>query len=148
VKPIVIATDGSDEAKEAVRLGVELAADEGAEVVLAHVVQVFDPLERAPGSPHRVPAAADDEALREASAIAEAAGVPATLELLLGLPEDEIVALADDLDASVVVVGSRGQSGLRGALLGSVSRAVVKNAKRPVLVVKPTSAPTLVAQAG
>ena len=48
---------------------------------------------------------------------------------------DVIGAVADRLDASVVVVGSRGLSGVSTALLGSVSASVVHHARRPVLLV-------------
>ncbi len=48
-----------------------------------------------------------------------------------------IVQLAEDRDARVVVVGSRGRSGVRSSLLGSVSSGVVHHSGRPVLVVTP-----------
>jgi nucleotide-binding universal stress UspA family protein len=48
----------------------------------------------------------------------------------------EIVALAEDLGVGLVVVGSRGQGGIRRALMGSVSDAVVRHAHCPVLVVR------------
>jgi nucleotide-binding universal stress UspA family protein len=48
-----------------------------------------------------------------------------------------ILRVADELDAAVIVVGSRGLGGLRSLFLGSVSHAVVHRAHRPVLVVPP-----------
>ncbi|MDQ3936027.1 MAG: universal stress protein, partial [Actinomycetota bacterium] len=48
-----------------------------------------------------------------------------------------IVEAADELDARVVVLGSRGLSGVRSALLGSVSYGVVHHSRRPLLVVPP-----------
>jgi len=50
-----------------------------------------------------------------------------------------ILDAADEKDAAVVVLGSRGRSGLGSALLGSVSYGVVHNSTRPVLVVPPTA---------
>ena len=48
-----------------------------------------------------------------------------------------ILETADSMDAAVIVVGSRGLSGLRSSLLGSVSHALVNRARRPVLVFPP-----------
>jgi nucleotide-binding universal stress UspA family protein len=56
---------------------------------------------------------------------------------LLGKVDKEIVRLAEDLGAGLVVVGNRGRGGIRRALMGSVSDSVVKHAHCPVLVVRP-----------
>jgi nucleotide-binding universal stress UspA family protein len=79
---------------------------------------------------------ADREPLDEALALAEEAGVPASTTLLRGDPVDEIVAYADTIDADLIVVGSRGHGALASALLGSVSRGILGEARRPVLVVR------------
>ncbi len=139
MKRILIATDGSPHAKEAVELGVELAELEGAEVVAVHVLTALDPVAREEGRrsvPHSISTPADDAALREAAEVAAQHGVPCTLELLVGLPEEEIRSLAAAVEADIVVVGSRGLGRVKGALLGSVSRAVLAHTDRPVLVVK------------
>jgi nucleotide-binding universal stress UspA family protein len=62
-------------------------------------------------------------------------GVPAATELLVGNPADEIVAYADSKDVDMIVIGSRGHGAIASALLGSVSHAVLHEARRPVLVV-------------
>jgi nucleotide-binding universal stress UspA family protein len=49
----------------------------------------------------------------------------------------EIVALAEELQADLIVMGSRGLGGVRRALMGSVSDSVVRHAHCPVLVVRP-----------
>ena len=54
---------------------------------------------------------------------------------MAGDPVNEILALADSIDADLIVVGRRGRGTLASALLGSVSGAVLRDARRPVLVV-------------
>jgi len=56
--------------------------------------------------------------------------------LRLGRPDVEIVTLAEELGAGLIVVGSRGLGGIRRALMGSVSYSVVRHAYCPVLVVR------------
>jgi nucleotide-binding universal stress UspA family protein len=60
----------------------------------------------------------------------------AQAHLGVGVPDREIVELAEKLGAGLVVMGSRGRGGIRRALMGSVSDSVVRHAHCPVLVVR------------
>lgn len=60
----------------------------------------------------------------------------ATTKLLRGDTVDEIVVYADSLDVDLIVVGSQGYGALASALLGSVSRGVLSESKRPVAVIR------------
>ena len=55
---------------------------------------------------------------------------------------ERILEYADSCDAGVIVVGSRGLSGIKSAVLGSVSHGLVNNSRRPVLVVPPVAVGT------
>ena len=56
--------------------------------------------------------------------------------LRVGRPDEQIVALAEEIGAGLIVMGSRGLGGIRRALMGSVSDAVFSHAHCPVLVVR------------
>jgi nucleotide-binding universal stress UspA family protein len=136
---ILVATDGSRSGTAAVEEGLKLA--EGLGVGLT-----FVSVHRAPprflGDPFYERSISQalhdsDAAVQDAFARAEAMGIHAETEVLEGDAADEIVALADNRDSAMIVVGSRGHGALVGTLLGSVSAGVVQQARRPVVIVNP-----------
>ena len=137
MKTIVIATDGSHASQAAVREGLELAKETGAAVTVVTARQPISFI----GAPYdqrelsRQLARARG-ALDRAKAEAEAIGVEASYQVREGDPADEILRIAADRQADLVVVGSRGLGAIKSALLGSVSKAVVSGSDRAVLVVK------------
>lgn len=129
--PIVVAVDNSHAAAAAVRAAVRLARELTAPLVFVYV-------RRGPssawGEPHyqrRLDAEmhAGRRALDDALAVAKRAGVPASGELLAGNPARRVVDFARLRSARLVVLGSR-----RRRLGRSVSRDVIRDADRPVLV--------------
>ena len=148
MKTILIATDGSDSAREAVELGLELAAEQHARPVVAHVAPQVDVL---PSGAFGMTGAQEHELtdydwipLEEARKLAAERGIEVETKMLRGDTVDELVAYADSLDADLIVVGSRGHGAIASALLGSVSRGVLHEARRPVLVARGTGVPELV----
>jgi nucleotide-binding universal stress UspA family protein len=145
MKKIILAIDGSAHSQEAVEFGLELAVEQQAEVTFVHVLPpdefvVAGRLGPAMPIQHREPMDESETVLKEAAQAAEKAGVSYKLEQISGTPVDAILALADEQDADLIVTGSHGRGAIGSALLGSVSTELVKRAKRPVLVVKTTSA--------
>jgi nucleotide-binding universal stress UspA family protein len=137
---VLIAIDDSAAAREAVQFGLELAAKEGAAVVFVHAVPAYDVLPTGAFTfgaslPHE-PTASDCELLEAAKTVAAERGVTATTRLPKGHPADEIVACADSIRADMIVIGSRGHGSFASTLLGSVSRAVLLETRKPVLVVR------------
>ena len=137
---ILVATDGSESAAEAVEFGIDLAAGHQAELTFVHVVPELDLIPSTVFSiggafPHE-PSIEDRALLEDAAAIAEAHDVFSTTALLRGETVDEIVAYADSHDVDLIVVGSRGHGTISSALLGSVSRGILQESMRPVLVVR------------
>jgi nucleotide-binding universal stress UspA family protein len=145
MKRIVIATDGSPSAREAVEVGLEIAFERGGDVTFVHVLppDQFITARNAPALavPHEVDLDESETALREAADAAEEAGVSFALERVSGETVPEIVAIAEAREADLIVLGSRGRGPLTSAVLGSVSRGVLAHTKTPVLVVRAAKAP-------
>ena len=72
----------------------------------------------------------------QAEKVREVGGTITQAHLRMGKAPTEIVDLAEELGAGLVVLGSRGLGGIRRALMGSVSDSVVRHAHCPVLVVR------------
>ena len=111
MKKILIATDGSESALEALEFGLELAEEQDATAFLVHVAPAVEvvPYANFAAPAPRVPHELDDDdrvPLTEAAEIAALKGVDAKTELLVGNPADEIVAFGDTIDADLIVVGS------------------------------------------
>ena len=135
---ILLATDGSPDATVAARSAIELAGATGSEL---HVVHVGEFIPTYLAFTDEEPA----ELRRRAQEILDAqkgriegelGGTVAEAHLLLGRPAEEIINLAERIDAGTVVLGSRGQGSLRRAVLGSVSESVVRYAPCPVFVAR------------
>ena len=138
----LVATDGSKEAEAAVDYAITLAKRTGASLqvlsvgILSKGAAVVGPnTERlAASSPGMKDAkSAVDAAVRRA----KAAGVPAKPQTAQAPdPAPAIVQRAEDLGATMIIMGSRGMTGIKRVLLGSVAERVVELAHCPVLVVR------------
>ncbi len=137
---IVVGTDGSATASTAVEHAAKLAASTGAQLHVGMASPSIPTLV----APDMMVATADwtaaseqatTAALDAAADIASAAGAEATTHQLGGDPADALLSLCDQLDADLLVVGSRGMHGARRFLLGSVSSRCAHHADRSVLIV-------------
>jgi nucleotide-binding universal stress UspA family protein len=141
---ILLATDGSEEATLAASTAADIAQKTESELHVVNVRGVSVYIDPSTETTRVVHGAAEETARREAQEtldaqvkqIEAAGGKVAQTYVRLGRPVEEIVILADEIDAGLVVVGSRGLGGIRRLLLGSVSDGVVRHAHCPVLVVR------------
>lgn len=135
---ILIAVDGSPGGNAATRLGADIAARYGAEVVLVHVSS--PPAVLALGGTTPVDALDDlmlqleKRAFAEAGEILDAAGVSHTDVALVGSPARRIVEEAEQREADLVVIGHRGLSAVERFLMGSVSTQIAHRATCAVLI--------------
>lgn len=145
-RSIVVGTDGSETAGEAVRQAVDLARSVGAKVQL---VSAYEPVPesrlrqetvQAPGDVQwRVHPREDVEAtLEEAAEVARGAEVAVETFSRQGDPADAILDVAEETGADLIVVGNKGMTGARRFLLGSVPNKVSHHAPCSVMIIRTT----------
>ena len=147
-KSIVCGVDGSADSEAALAVAARLADRLGADLVLANVVE-YVPSPYAtigavgPGSGARA-AHADvlGEQVRAGERLLEEMAEEANVEtadrrVVSGFAAERLADLADEEDAELIVVGSRGRGAFKAAFLGSVSTSLIGVARCPVLVVPP-----------
>jgi nucleotide-binding universal stress UspA family protein len=137
---IVCGVDGSVESRVALRVAAQLSGQLGLRLVVAHVSQasVVSPaygtgIVVEPPGPDEVRAT---RAFLEQVTLEEGLG-DAALRPLHGIPAERLADLADEEEAGLIVVGSRGRGAFKAAFLGSVSMDLIGVARCPVLVVPP-----------
>ena len=141
---IVVGTDGSESAQEAVRQAVELAARLGATL---RIVSAYEPVpagrlrEEATQVPPDLqwminPREDVDATLRGAAEAAREGGVEAETYARQGDPADAILDVAEEQGADLIVVGNKGMTGARRFLLGSVPNRVSHHAPCSVLIIR------------
>ena len=139
---IIVPTDFSSCAEEAWRIAQRLAGMSGAELVLTHVLTEAPLFREGPFIMPKVREVFEaarsfgETALEEWVAKARAEGLSARAALRTGVVYQEIVALAVDERADLVVIGTHGRGGIDRALLGSVADRVVRLARCPVRTVR------------
>ena len=131
---LLVPLDGSDLAEAALPIARLVAETSAAEVTLVRVV----PPGSEPGS-SRWPA----EYLHECAAQQHAAGVTAHTTMRLGEPAEEILALAREIPADLIVMATHGRSGLDRVLLGSVAEQVIRRSRIPVILLRPNQHPVV-----
>jgi nucleotide-binding universal stress UspA family protein len=134
---VLLATDGSREAELAATTAADLANSTNSELHLVHVGEflptVLAQTEVQPAELEREARELLDEQVQR---IEGAGGTVKEAHLRLGRADEEILELAEDIGAGLIVMGSRGRGRLRRALMGSVSDSVVRHAHCPVTIVR------------
>ena len=145
-RSIVVGTDGSETAGEAVRQATELAKAVGASVEL---VSAFEPVgnqrlreerQQVPDDMQWMVNAREDvnATLREAEEQLKEEGVEVQTHARQGDPADAILDVAEETNADLIIVGNKGMSGAKRFLLGSVPNKVSHHAPCSVMIIRTT----------
>jgi nucleotide-binding universal stress UspA family protein len=143
---IVVGTDGSETASEAVKQATELAKAVGAKI---HLVSAFEPVgnQRLREERQQVPEDMSwmvnqredvDATLRDAAEKIKEDGVDVETYARQGDPADAILDVAEEKNADLIVVGNKGMSGAKRFLLGSVPNKVSHHAPCSVMIIRTT----------
>lgn len=137
-KKILIPTDGSKFTEKAMKHGLFIASKSNAEIIALEVIDTNHymglPIEE---SIYQLTDALKEEAKKNLEKIKENSDkkVKISTKIMEGSPANEILKAIEEENVDLVIMGSSGKTGFDKFLLGSVADKVVKNSKRPVLIV-------------
>lgn len=135
-KTIVFPTDFSTLSDAALRHATTLAKESGGRLIIVHVEE--PPAAYGAGEMYYGIPDPDTDALKKMLDEVKPtdASVPYEHKMVIGEPASEIVRLADESNADLIVMGTHGRTGLGRLLMGSVAEAVVRRAQCPVFTFK------------
>lgn len=138
-KTILVAVDGSELGDRTIEAIEELQLPSSAKIVLAHVIPLANSdLEIAADRPHSELETVPYRQIEKQLQLYQNRLVfDSEIEIVSGDPAEEIIRLANIYHADLIAIASRGLTGVKRILQGSVSSQVVENAACSVLVVKP-----------
>ncbi|MGZ3459830.1 MAG: universal stress protein [Archangium sp.] len=140
MRRMLVAVDSTEVAREAARVGLDLAGRVGARVTLVHVL----PPSVAEGETADFAAferACEDYAsglLAEMRQLTGRSGPPIDIAVLHGEPAEAISKAAEAADVDLVIVGTRARGALARTLLGSVADTLLRQCPKPLMVVPET----------
>ncbi len=137
-KNILVATDGSEYSLMAVKYAIKLAKENNAKLTAIYVANIRGEFGLLRAVTKGMDKIIEEEAMKiltNVKNMAKEEGVNVELVFRKGVPSNEILKVADEIKADLIVLGSRGLSGIEKILVGSVTERVIANAKCPVLVI-------------
>lgn len=145
LKRILVPTDFSEYSDKALGRALDIAKEQGAEIILFHVIHVdFHTcvvdycltVAEMEAVTSRIQAAAENNAQEQLGKFPLSKEVPVSIEIRSGVPYEEILKLQQERAADLIVIASHGRSGLMTYLMGSVASKVIKLATCEVFLVK------------
>ncbi len=143
IKKILVPIDGSEANKKAIEMAGQIAKDQNAGILLLHIIELNMPSALQVEYSYVQYSYTDDElkSLKDISQkILETAkntlpGVEVSTMSVVGYPVDEILRVSEEEDVDMIVMATRGMTGIKKYLMGSVTNNVVHHSKKPVLVI-------------
>ncbi len=141
VRQILVPIDFSEHADSILEWAIHLAEEHGSHLTLLHAYHSPVEFQQLEGTylPADFWTTVKNEAEQSLESHAQrvrAAGVPVDVVVREGYPATVIEECADEIGADLIVIGTRGHTGLKHLLLGSIAERVVQKAHCPVLTVK------------
>mgnify|MGYP002406700726 CR=1 FL=1 len=140
---LLVAVDGSAQSYKGVDLALKLARNEGSEVILLeviHPIPVYGPakktLQQSIEERNRDMAAEVKEDLAKVGKKFDELQIPYQTKAVIGSPAEEICRIAEEEKVTMIIIGTRGKTGVSRFLMGSVSSQVVTHARCSVLVTR------------
>lgn len=135
-KKILFATDFSPASESALKYATSLARDSGALLIIAHVEEMPTPY--IGGEMYFTQPEYPNPEIRKMleAVVPPDPSIRYEHRLVMGVASDDIVRLADDEHADLIVIGTHGRTGLKRVLMGSVAESVMRLATCPVLTIK------------
>lgn len=143
MKKFAVLVDGSDPSMRAAKYTAELASAVGATVEIIHVMNLDSRLNAVSTlKSDYTPEIVLEESRAQGRQILEEAKdlFPETIELYLrlvtGRPVEKALDFCQEMQPDLVIIGARGLGGIKGAVLGSISTALLENMECPLLIIK------------
>jgi len=140
IKSLLVAVDGSEFSDKAVRYACAMGPSLGAEVVLLHVVPMLVSAtpyhDTVSDQPFLALQKVGEDILAKAKQIAVALKCEVTELISHGDPANKIVDIATERNSDLIIMGSRGVSGIKRLFVGSISDKVMNQAPCPVMIVR------------
>ncbi|HNQ45614.1 MAG: universal stress protein [Syntrophorhabdus sp.] len=144
-KKILVPTDFSDHADRALEKAIDIAKEEGSEIILFHVIHedfqtcVVDycfTADEIDAFKKRVFQAASENMQKQLDKFPSSKEVKVSIEARNGIPYEEIIKLQEEKGADLIVISPHGRSAIKAFFMGNVASRVLKHAKGEVLLVK------------
>jgi len=140
IKTVLVAVDGSEYSNKAVRYACAIGPPLGAEVILLHVVPMLVSAtpyhDTVSDQPFLALQKVGEEILANAARLASSLDCEVTELISHGDPANKIVDIACEREVELIIMGSRGVSGIKRLVVGSISDKVVNHAPCPVMIVR------------